>query len=162
MTYVLTQSSLEQVNIDKIVHDCKGDYFHISPTFKKLAIINLGMENNELMKLADMKFSINVFDKDFNINQLMSLSNDIVYLTNGKLSSEKMISIVNKIKNIIGKKILVGRGLGKEIIDMAAKEKNIFDSWEYINTIKKNSKHKMYLLNENNGNHIEQLFGLIE
>lgn len=116
MVTVISYDLFEQGDINSIMEMSNTEYVHISSKVRKLALINLGIENKELDKIKTISASFNLFSKDFNPKVLSSLDIDCCILTSGSLSNDEFNMVVNNIKPLIGKTQFVGIGIGKEIL----------------------------------------------
>lgn len=156
MTYMLSSKALHTMNMDEVCSSCKGGYFHIAPTITKVAIINLGMQKETFMDMANMKYSLNVFDEDFSLKQLNMVPHDAVFISNGTIEAEKMSMIVDKIKSLIGKKKILGVGLGQALIKEAAAQVGI-GAWEQEGNMLINQADKLYCCDVNQQNYLEEI-----
>lgn len=161
MTYVLSAKAFGGMNIEEILSGLKGGYFHVAPTIVKAAVINLGMTKEELMALVNMNYSLNIFDEDFSIQQLNSLSHDVIMISNGKIDSKKLPKMVEKIKACIGKKTILGVGLGKDLIALAMKELEDGEVLSKEGSILKNEKYKVFCTDGSTGNDFGDLIKYI-
>lgn len=162
MTLVLTLNALKDMNIEEILSNCNGGYFHVSPNFKKMTIINLGMKKEELIDIVNMKYSVNVFTENFSLDKVMSVASDALFISDGKSSAEKIKELTDKIGKIIGKKTILCTGLGKEIVDIAIKEKDGKSVWTDKEKIIKNENYDIYCCDINNEECIKKLLSIIE
>ncbi|MFT9495421.1 hypothetical protein [Anaerosolibacter sp.] len=142
MTYALSAKAFSGMNIETVLEEVKGSYFHIAPSITKAAVVNLGMSKEELMNLVNMNYSLNIFDEDFNTQQLKAVPHDVLLVSNGKVDDHKIPEVVEKLKVYMGKKTILGVGLGKELITMALKEldEELMDDGSVL----KNDKYKVF------------------
>ncbi|MBB6218395.1 carbamoylphosphate synthase small subunit [Anaerosolibacter carboniphilus] len=151
MTYVLSAKAFSGMNIETVLGEVKGSYFHIAPSITKAAIVNLGMTKEELMDLVNMNYSLNIFDESFSTQQLKAVPHDVLMISNGKVDSDIIPEVVEKLKGYMGKKTVLGIGLGKDLIAMALKELN--EELTKDGSILKNEKYKVFCVDgspENN------------
>lgn len=122
MVTVLSQKCIEKADIASFL-DCNPEgYVHIEPSIKKVNIIDLGLGKDAVSKIAGKNYSINVFNRNFNPELLLSLKSDCIVVTNGIIDLADYETIKKNLMKMIGKKKMVGFGFGNEILADAAEE----------------------------------------
>jgi carbamoylphosphate synthase small subunit len=144
MTYVLSAKAFSGMNIETVLGEVKGSYFHIAPSITKAAVLNLGMTKEELMSLVNMNYSLNIFDEGFSTQQLKAVPHDVLMISNGQMDSDMLPEVVEKLKGYMGKKTILGVGLGKDLIAMALKE--LDEELTKDGSVLKNEKYKVFCI----------------
>ncbi len=156
MNYVFSAKAMNEIDFEDLVNEVKGSCFRIMPKVTKATVINLGMSKKDLIDLVNLNYSLNVFDKDFNVESIINLSDDVLIFTNDNLTIDKK-PLIYKIKNLLGKKKIIALGESKKLIEAALNEID-----ENIDLIKdgdvyKNDLYKIYAWEDKNLNKIVEL-----
>lgn len=106
---IFTQEAIKNADIKDL------ENFSIMPSLKKIAVINLGINKEDLIKIVDKKYSVSVFNYDFDIDYIKN-NFDVVFISNGDIEGENFNILIEKIKKLIGKNIILGVGFGKKVI----------------------------------------------
>jgi len=120
MVTVLSQKCIEKADIASFLSCNPEGYVHIEPSIKNVNIIDLGLGKDAVNKIAGKNYSINVFNKNFNPELLLSLKSDCIVVTNGIIDLSDYEKIKDNLMKMIGKKKIVGFGFGNEILADAA------------------------------------------
>lgn len=121
MVTVLSQKCIENADIISVLNFNPEGYVHIEPSNKKVNIIDLGFGSEALKEMAKKNYSINVFNKNFNPDLLLSLKSDCIIVTSGVVDAAEYETVKNKLMKMIGKKKIFAYGLGREILTDGAK-----------------------------------------
>lgn len=156
MISVLTYDMLNIANISDILSLHKDGYVHIEPNMKKISIIDLGMEKKDIIALSEFNFSINIFSSNFKIDQLLSLNSQAYVLWGINKELDNIECLLSKLKKLIGKRTLIGIGVGKDILETICKDLNE-DKWEEVNGVKKHCKYRIYCMDDNNIGQINKI-----
>ena len=160
MGYVVSAKAIGGMNIEEMMKEIQGGFFHVMPAISKLLVINLGMTKEELLKLVAQKISLSIFDGDFQIEQLKSVDYDGILISNGKIDSKKFPEIVEKLKLMIGNKPILSVGLGKDMTALALQDMEKGE-WLQEGSILKNEIYKVYGIEGEIGNAFEELLKYI-
>lgn len=120
MVTVLSQQCIPKADIISILSCNPEGYVHIEPAIKRISIIDLGFGKEALEALAEKNYSINIFNKHFNPDLLMSLKSDCVLVTGGAVEASEYEGLKKSLAVLIGKKKIVAYGLGKALLKDAA------------------------------------------
>ncbi|WP_073152739.1 hypothetical protein [Paramaledivibacter caminithermalis] len=145
MMSVLTHDMLDMADINGILNLYKDGYVHIEPNIKKVSIINLGIEKKDIKAISKFNYSINIFSSNFNLKHILSINSDVCILWGGKKEIEDISYLVKKVKQLIGKKNLIGIGVGQKVLEAACKDINE-DKWKKVNEGKKHCKYMIYCM----------------
>ncbi len=121
MITVLSQKCIEKADIASFLSCNPDGYVHIEPSIKNVNIIDLGLGKDIVNKAAGKNYSVNVFNKNFNPELMLSLKSDCIVVTNGIVDAKEYGIIKANLIKLIGKKKIVGFGFGNEILIDAAK-----------------------------------------
>lgn len=149
MIAVLSYDMLNIANISDILSLHKDGYIHIEPKMKKISIIDLGMEKKDIIAFSEFNFSVNIFNSNFKLDQLLSLNSDayILWGTNNEL--ENIEYLLDKVKKLIGKRTVIGIGVGRDVLEAVCRDLKE-DKWKEVNGVKKHCKYKIYYMDDNN------------
>lgn len=125
MVTVLSQKCIEKADIASFFSCNPEGYVHIEPSIKNVNIIDLGFGKDVVKKIADENYSVNVFNKNFNPELMLSLKSDCIVITSGIVDVKEYETIKKNLMKMIGKKKIVGIGFGKKILSDAAKDINL-------------------------------------
>ncbi|MBK5251807.1 MAG: hypothetical protein JJE29_04150 [Peptostreptococcaceae bacterium] len=129
MITVLSQKCIEKADIASFLSFNPDGYVHIEPSIKNVNIIDLGLGKDTVNKVACKNYSVNVFNKSFNPELMLSLKSDCIVVTNGIVDAKEYEKIKANLIKMIGKKKIVGFGLGKKILADSAEQMDvIFDA----------------------------------
>ena len=124
---VLDNSSLEDVK-DKIYSFSNKEAVHIVSTKEKheiegsgkhVAVIDYGIKTNILRCFKKRNCKITVFPASSSAEEILSINPDLVFLSNGPGDPEDLRKEIQTIKNIIGKKPVVGICLGHQLLALS-------------------------------------------
>jgi len=121
MVTVLSQKCIDKADIASFLSCNPEGYVHIEPSIKNVNIIDLGLGKDTVSKIAGKNYSVNVFNKNFNPELLLSLKSDCIVVTNGIIDLADHETIKNNLMKMIGKKKIIGFGFGNKILADAAK-----------------------------------------
>lgn len=121
---VLDNSNLEDVkdkleafsNRDAVSIVSTNEKYEISGEGKNVAIIDFGIKQNIIRNFVKRGCNVTVFPYDFKAEEVLDINPDLVFLSNGPGDPEDMGEAVNEIKEIVGKKPIVGICLGHQLL----------------------------------------------
>ena len=121
---VLDNSNLEDVkdkleafsNRDAVSIVSTNKKYEISGEGKNVAIIDFGIKQNIIRNFVKRGCNVTVFPYDFKAEEVLDINPDLVFLSNGPGDPEDMGEAVNEIKEIVGKKPIVGICLGHQLL----------------------------------------------
>ena len=145
MISVLTYDMLNMADVKAILKVNGNGYIHIEPKIKKISIIDLGMEEKDIIPLSNFNFSVNLFGLNFKLNHLLASNSHAYILWGGNNKLQNIDCLLEKVKALVGKKPLIGVGLGKEVLETVIKDLGE-DDWQNYKGIKKHCKYKIYCL----------------
>ncbi|MGV3025290.1 glutamine-hydrolyzing carbamoyl-phosphate synthase small subunit [Clostridium thermobutyricum] len=124
---VLDDSSLEDVQ-DKIKSFCNKEAvlkvtseekYEIDGLGKHVAIIDYGIKQNIIRNFKKRGCKISVFPAKSNAKEILEVNPDLVFLSNGPGDPQDLDFAIECIKNIIGKKPIVGICLGHQLLALS-------------------------------------------
>ena len=91
----------------------------IDGTGRRLAVLDLGVKNSVIAAFKEYGCDITIVPAETSAEKILSLNPDLVLVSNGPGNPEEACFAVETAKKIIGKKPLVGIGLGHQVIALA-------------------------------------------
>lgn len=124
--------SLEEVSSD----DCKNKYerfsnkyavkevsvkesYEIKGSGKKIAIMDFGIKQNIVNNFVKRGCNVTVFPYNATAEDILNINPDLVFLSNGPGDPEDVVEGIDTIKNIVGKKPIVGICLGHQLLALS-------------------------------------------
>ena len=97
---------------------CK-EHYSIKPTYKKVAVLDLGIKEGILNQLIRRNLSLEVFPAFSNAKDLLNYKPDGVFLSNGPGDPRELETVVNTIRELIGEIPIMGVCLGHQLLSLA-------------------------------------------
>lgn len=92
---------------------------HISGSGKKVAIMDFGVKNNIIRNFVKRNCDITIFPAETKADDVLSINPDLIFLSNGPGDPADLEDIVENVRQLIGKKPIVGICLGHQILAIA-------------------------------------------
>lgn len=106
-------------NKDAVKNVTTKDKYEIKGTGKKVALIDFGMKKNILDNFVKRGCSAAVFPADVTAEEVLSYDPDLVFLSNGPGDPQDAVQGIETVKQLVGKKPIVGICLGHQILALA-------------------------------------------
>jgi len=164
-TIELTKSEIEQKfmdfkNIDAVklvtskeIHTIEGNGPHI-------AIIDFGIKENIIRSFKLRNCKLTIFPAYSKAEEILKVNPDLVFLSNGPGNPEDLQEVIGMLKEIIGKKPIVGICLGHQLLALALggeTEKLKFGHRGCNHPVKDIEKNKVYITSQNHGYYVSKL-----
>lgn len=105
------KDAVKEVTTDKI--------YKVNGSGKKVAIMDFGIKKNIVDNFSKRGCSVTVFPADATAEDILSIDPDLVFLSNGPGDPQDVKSGIETVKNLVGKKPIVGICLGHQLLALA-------------------------------------------
>lgn len=105
------RGAVKEVTTDKI--------YKVNGSGKKVAIMDFGIKKNIVDNFSKRGCSVTVFPADATAEDILSIDPDLVFLSNGPGDPQDVKSGIETVKNLVGKKPIVGICLGHQLLALA-------------------------------------------
>lgn len=164
-TKELSQSEIEQKlgvfnNTDAVMSVTTKESYTIEGSGKHVAVMDFGIKENILRSFMQRNCKLTIFPADTPAKDLLKVNPDLVFLSNGPGDPEDLKEIINELKEIIGKKPIVGICLGHQLLALALggkTEKLKFGHRGCNHPVKDIQENKVYITSQNHGYYVSLL-----
>lgn len=127
---------------------------------KHVALIDFGVKDNIIKSFINRNCKVTVFPANIEPEVVLKADPDLIFLSNGPGDPEKLKSIIENIKEFIGKKPIAGICLGHQLLALALggkTEKLKFGHRGCNHPVKSIEKNKVYITSQNHGYYVNEL-----
>ncbi|MGH4140165.1 carbamoyl phosphate synthase small subunit [Clostridium sp.] len=164
-TKKLSQSEIEQKfstfnNVNAVMKVTTKECHTIYGTGKHVAVIDFGIKENILRSFIKRNCKITIFPAHATPKQILKVNPDLIFLSNGPGDPEDLQEIIVMLKEIIGKKPIVGICLGHQLLALAlgGKTKKLkFGHRGCNHPVKDIKENKVYITSQNHGYYVSEL-----
>ena len=146
------KDAVSTVTTDK-VYQIPGNGLHV-------AAVDFGIKSNILRSFKKRGCKITVFPSSATSEEILKVNPDLVFLSNGPGDPEDLTEIVDNIKNLIGKKPIVGICLGHQLLALALGGKTSklkFGHRGCNHPVKDLEENRVYITTQNHGYYVSEL-----
>ncbi|MCA1076298.1 glutamine-hydrolyzing carbamoyl-phosphate synthase small subunit, partial [Clostridium bowmanii] len=164
-TKELSQSEIQQKlsafnNVNAVMKVTTKEHHTIYGTGKHVAVIDFGIKENILRSFTARNCKITIFPADVSSQQILKVNPDLIFLSNGPGDPEDLGEVIKMLKEIIGKKPIVGICLGHQLLALAlgGKTKKLkFGHRGCNHPVKDIKENKVYITSQNHGYYVSEL-----
>ena len=130
-----------------------GDEMHV-------AIMDFGIKENILRSFKHRNCKLTVFPADASSEEILKADPELIFLSNGPGDPEDLQGVIKTLKDIIGKKPIVGICLGHQLLALALggkTEKLKFGHRGCNHPVKDIEENKVYITSQNHGYYVSVL-----
>jgi carbamoyl-phosphate synthase small subunit len=134
--------------------------YEIEGKGKHIAIMDFGVKQNIIKSFARRGCKVTVFPANTPSEEVLKVNPDLVFLSNGPGDPEDLTEVVENVKNIIGKKPIIGICLGHQILalSLGGKTKKLkFGHRGCNHPVKDLDKNRVYITSQNHGYYVDVL-----
>lgn len=106
-------------NTDAVKLVTSKEVYEIAGKGKHVAIMDFGIKGNIIKSFVKRECKVTVFPADAKSEDILAVNPDLVFLSNGPGDPEDVVGAIEQIKNLIGKKPIVGICLGHQLLALA-------------------------------------------
>ncbi|HEY8892303.1 MAG TPA: carbamoyl phosphate synthase small subunit [Clostridium sp.] len=164
-TKELTKGEIEQKfmdfnNRDAVRSVTSKEVYTIEGAGRHIAVIDFGIKENILRSFAARNCKITIFPAYSKSEEILKVNPDLVFLSNGPGNPEDLQEVIEMVKEIIGKKPIVGICLGHQLLALALggeTKKLKFGHRGCNHPVKDIEENKVYITSQNHGYYVSRL-----
>ena len=164
----LENSSLEDVksklesfsNTQAVKTVTRKEIEHIKGNGPKVAVMDFGVKQNILRSFASRGCDVVVFPALTKPNEILQINPDLIFLSNGPGDPEDLEEVIQNIKELVGKKPIVGICLGHQLLALALGGKTgklKFGHRGGNHPVKDLEEGKVFITSQNHGYYVSQM-----
>lgn len=164
----LEKASLEEVkskldkfsNTEAVRTVTRREIEHIKGTGKKVAVMDFGVKQNILRSFAARGCDITVFPAKTKPQEVLDINPDLIFLSNGPGDPEDLSDVIENIKELVGKKPIVGICLGHQLLALALggqTDKLKFGHRGGNHPVKDLEEGRVFITSQNHGYYVSQV-----
>ena len=164
-TKELSQSEIDQKlatfnNSDAVMKVTTEKQYTIEGSGKHVAIMDFGIKENILRSFKQRNCKLTVFPASAKAEEILKVNPDLIFLSNGPGDPEDLQEVINTLKEVIGKKPIVGICLGHQLLALTLggkTEKLKFGHRGCNHPVKDIEENKVYITSQNHGYYVSEL-----
>lgn len=148
-------------NKDAVENVTSKEKYIIEGTGKNIAVLDFGVKQSDIDTFVDRDCRVTVLPYDAKSEEILAVNPDLVFLSGGPGNPEDIKSeVIDNIKELVGKKPIVGVGLGHEIIALTLGAKVCKLPFGHRGSnypVRDLSTNRIYMTTQNHGFCIEEI-----
>ena len=161
----LSKSEIEQKlasfnNTDAVMNVTTKQCYTIYGSGPHIAIMDFGIKENILRSFKEKNCKLTIFPADASSVDILEVNPDLIFLSNGPGDPEDLQGVIEVLKEIIGKKPIVGICLGHQLLALALggkTQKLKFGHRGCNHPVKDIEENKVYITTQNHGYYVSVL-----
>ncbi|MCX7695464.1 MAG: carbamoyl phosphate synthase small subunit [Caloramator sp.] len=132
--------------------------YHIDGIGKHIAVCDFGIKQNIIRSFIKRGCRLTVFPATASYKEILEVNPDLVFLSNGPGDPEDLQGIIQNIKELLGKKPIVGICLGHQLLalSLGGRTKKLKYGHRGCNhPVKDLTKNKIYITSQNHGYYVD-------
>ncbi|CDF57463.1 glutamine-hydrolyzing carbamoyl-phosphate synthase small subunit [Thermobrachium celere] len=145
-------------NKDAVLNVTTKQKYHIDGMGKHIAVYDFGIKQNIIRSFIKRGCRLTVFPATASYNEILEVNPDLVFLSNGPGDPEDLKLIIQNIKELLGKKPIVGICLGHQLLalSLGGRTKKLKYGHRGCNhPVKDLTKNKTYITSQNHGYYVD-------
>ena len=164
-TCELSESEIEKKlssfsNRDAVKKVTTKKCYTIEGSGKHVAIMDFGIKQNILRSFTSRNCKLTVFPADVTAKDILKVNPDLIFLSNGPGDPKDLQDVIKTLKEIIGKKPIVGICLGHQLLALTLggqTGKLKFGHRGCNHPVKDIEENKVYITSQNHGYYVSKL-----
>jgi len=147
-------------NSDAVMNVTSKECYTIEGTGQHIAIMDFGIKENILRSFKQRNCKLTVFPANAKSEEILKVNPDLVFLSNGPGDPEDLQEVIIMLKEIIGKKPIVGICMGHQLLALALGGKTgklKFGHRGCNHPVKDIEENKVYITSQNHGYYVSEL-----
>lgn len=148
-------------NKDAVKEVSSKEQYTIEGSGKNIAILDLGVNKSTINKFVDNGCKVTVLPYNVTAEKVLEVDPDLVFISSGPGNPEDIKDdVIENIKDLVGKKPIVGIGLGHEIIALALGGKVSELPFGHRGSnypVRDLQTNRIYMTTQNNGFYVEEI-----
>ncbi|MGK0469316.1 carbamoyl phosphate synthase small subunit [Clostridium sp.] len=161
----LSKSEIEQKlasfnNTDAVMKVTTKQRYTIYGSGPHIAIMDFGIKENIIRSFKQLNCKLTIFPADASSVDILEVKSDLIFLSNGPGDPEDLQGVIEVLKEIIGKKPIVGICLGHQLLALALggkTQKLKFGHRGCNHPVKDIEENKVYITTQNHGYYVSVL-----
>ena len=164
-TSKLTKAEIEQRilnfnNTDAVMEVTTKKAYTIEGSGQHVAIVDFGIKENILRSFKKRNCKLTILPADTRAEEILKVNSDLIFLSNGPGDPQDLNDSIKMLKEIIGKKPIVGICLGHQLLALALGGKTAklkFGHRGCNHPVKDIEANKVYITSQNHGYYVSEL-----
>ncbi len=156
----IQQKLAEFNNTDAVMKVTTKQTYVIEGSGEHVAIVDFGIKENIIRCFMKRNCKLTIFPANTPASEILKVDPDLIFLSNGPGDPEDLKDIIKMLKEIIGKKPIVGICLGHQLLALALDgrtEKLKFGHRGCNHPVKDIKENKVYITSQNHGYYVSVL-----
>jgi carbamoyl-phosphate synthase small subunit len=147
-------------NVDAVKKVTTKKAYTIEGQGKHVAVIDFGIKSNIIRSFKNRDCKMTIFPADASYEEVLKVNPDLVFLSNGPGDPEDLPEAIENIKQLVGKKPIVGICLGHQLLALALGGKTAklkFGHRGCNHPVKDLEENRVHITSQNHGYYVEKL-----
>lgn len=147
-------------NIDAVSNVTTKEIYTIDGNGKHIAIMDFGIKQNIIRSFRNRECKITVFPANATSNEILNVNPDLIFLSNGPGDPEDLVDTIQTIKELVGKKPIVGICLGHQLLALSLggqTSKLKFGHRGGNHPVKDTEENKVFITSQNHGYYVSRM-----
>lgn len=162
---LLTETELKKLFLEfdnrKLIYNatCDNNYL-VEGSREDIVIVDFGIKKSLLEYFKSKDFNINIYSANFNYQEIINLNPKFIIFSNGPGNPYEYNTIIENIKNIVGKIPIISFGVGTDLLTLALNgeiQKLPYGHRTIGAPVKDISKDRIYITTQNHKNSISKI-----
>jgi carbamoyl-phosphate synthase small subunit len=147
-------------NSEAVLNVTTKERYTIRGTGKHVAIMDFGIKANIIRSFKQRNCKMTIFPATASYKEILEIDPDLIFLSNGPGDPEDLSEVIENLKQLIGKKPIVGICLGHQLLALALGGKTAklkFGHRGCNHPVKDIEENRVYITSQNHGYYVNEL-----